>query len=69
MQELKVDASHVLRAAMWKYRSGLSNKRVLVPAAIESNEDAGHLKTQALWEVASPLVEAWSQQFLSRRFH
>ena len=68
LQELKVDASKALRNAMWRFRSGLNNKSMLMAKDSGAEEDAGQHKIQALWEVASPLAEAWSQQFLLRRF-
>ena len=67
-QELKVDASKALRNAMWRFRSGLSNKSMLMAKDSGDEEVAGQYKIQALWEVASPLAEAWSRQFLLRRF-
>jgi len=68
VQELKGDASQLLRSGMWKYRSGLSHKRMLRFEGYEDLEDARHHKMQALWKVASPQVEAWAQLFLSHRF-
>ena len=63
-----MDASKALRNAMWKFRSGLNNKRMLMAKDTGAEDDAGQHKIKALWEVASPLAEAWSQQFLLRRF-
>lgn len=69
MQDLKLDANQAVRTAMWKYRSGLSNKNILRAKDVATAESPGQHKIQALWQVASPLVESWSQQFLTRRFH
>jgi hypothetical protein len=69
VQELKGDASQLLRSGMWTNRSGLSNKMRLRSENEAGLEDARHHKMQALWKTASPWVETWSQLFLSRRFH
>lgn len=68
MQELKVDAAQQLRTGMWRFRSGLSNKQLLVPKA-ERATDAGEEILKDFWEVALPHVEKWSENFLDKRFH
>ena len=68
MQELKVDAAQQLRTGMWRFRSGLSNKQLLVPKA-ERATDAGEKILKDFWEAALPHVEKWSENFLDKRFH
>lgn len=68
LQELKVDAAQYLRTAMWRYRSGLSNKKPLLPHS-DPPEDTRTLNLKQLWDTAAPHVERWTQLFLDRRFH
>ena len=68
MQELKVDAAQQLRTGMWRFRSGLSNKKLLNPSQ-DRVADAGEATLKEFWEVALPRVERWSEAFLDKRFH
>ena len=53
---------------MWKLRSGLSNKTVKFKPSSEANEGVPE-DLQEFWQVASPLIEAWAEDFLAKRFY
>ena len=69
MQELKKDAAHLLRQSMWKFRSGLSNKEKKFDSPNSCVTDGSEVELQKFWQVASPLVEVWAEDFIAKRFY
>lgn len=61
------DAAGLLKRAMWLFRSGL-NFKSLVAGRAESKQHGENLWLQPLWTATQSHADAWSSDYLHRRF-
>lgn len=61
------DSNDSLRRAMWLFRSGLNSKKQL-GTAVESTDSQERQCLQPLWQAAYAAADAWSADFVRRRF-
>ncbi len=61
------DMHDCLRRAMWLFRSGLNSKKELDLGA-ESADSQEKLTLQPLWQATHAAADAWSADYVRRRF-